>query len=48
MAEPIDLASLHPAVPMAERLQVLERMREQGLISEAEYQALREEILDEI
>jgi membrane peptidoglycan carboxypeptidase len=48
MAEPIDVAALHPAVPAAERLRVLEQMRDQGLISAAEYEALRAEILDEL
>ena len=48
MAEPIDMAALHPAVPMEKRLRVLEQMREQGLISDAEYEALRDEVLDEL
>jgi|tagenome__1003787_1003787.scaffolds.fasta_scaffold12388992_1 Short C-terminal domain len=48
MAEPIDPAALHPAVPAHQRLRVLEQMRDQGLISLAEYEALRDEVLDEI
>ena len=48
MAEPIDAAALHPAVPANQRLLVLERMRDQGLISQAEYEALRAEVMDEL
>jgi membrane peptidoglycan carboxypeptidase len=48
MAESIDMAALHPAVPVRRRLRALEQMRDQGLISQAEYEALRDEVLDEI
>jgi membrane peptidoglycan carboxypeptidase len=48
MAEPFEPASLHPAEPAEKRLRVLEQMLDQGLISQAEYEALRAEILDEL
>ena len=48
MADPIDLAALHPAQPAEQRLRFLEQLRDQGVISPAEYEALRAEILDEL
>ena len=48
MAEPIDVDALHPAEPAARRLRMLEQLRDQGVISQAEYEALRAEILDEL
>jgi len=42
------MAALHPAVPAQKRLRVLEQMREQGMISQAEFEALRDEVLDEL
>ena len=48
MVDPIDVAGLHPAEPAARRLRLLEQLRDQGVISPAEYEALRAEILDEL
>jgi hypothetical protein len=48
MDEPIEGTALHPSVPAAERLRVLERMLDRGLISQAEFEALRDEVLDEL
>jgi hypothetical protein len=44
----LDIARLHPAEPRAHRLQTLEELRERGVLSDAEYEAKRDEILDEI
>ena len=48
MAERIDVGALHPAEPLDRRLEALERLREAGVISQAEYEALRDEVLDEL
>jgi hypothetical protein len=47
MAEPIDVGALHPAQPASSRLRILAQLRDQGTISQAEYDALCAEILDE-
>ena len=36
----------HPASPLEEKLRLLKRLREQGLISEEEYQAKKKELLE--
>ena len=41
-------ASLNRGVDLEERLRRLERLKEQGLISDAEYQATRQRILGEL
>ena len=48
MAERIDVRALHPAEPPDRRLDALERLRDAGVISQAEYEALRDEVLDEL
>ena len=48
MAEPIDVGALHPAEPAEKRLRILELLRDRGVISEAEFEALRDEVLDEL
>ena len=45
---PLDIARLHPAEPRAHRLAVLEELRDRGVLSDAEYEVQRDEILDEI
>jgi hypothetical protein len=45
---PLDIARLHPAEPRADRLATLEELRERGVLSVAEYETQRNEILDEI
>jgi hypothetical protein len=44
----LDIARLHPAEPRADRLETLEELRQREVISDAEYAAKRDEILDEI
>jgi hypothetical protein len=48
MADRIDVGALHPAEPLDRRLDALEKLRDAGVISQAEYEALRDEVLDEL
>jgi hypothetical protein len=48
MADRIDVAALHPAEPRDRRLEALGKLRDAGMISQAEYEALRDGVLDEL
>jgi hypothetical protein len=45
---PLDIARLHPAEKKADRLATLEELHDRGVLSDAEYELQRNEVLDEI
>ena len=44
----LDIARLHPAETKADRLATLEELHTRGVLSDAEYELQRNEVLDEI
>jgi hypothetical protein len=44
----LDIARLHPAETKADRLATLEELHARGVLSDAEYELQRNEVLDEI
>jgi putative oligomerization/nucleic acid binding protein len=46
--EPASITSDHPHLPLEERLRLLKRLHEQGLIADEEYRSKKQQILDQL
>jgi hypothetical protein len=46
--EPASITSDHPHLPLEERLRLLKRLHEQGLIADEEYRGKKQQILDQL